>query len=96
MSRRRLTTEEIAAQLPEGWTAHDTWLERTLTFPTYRAGLDLALKIAEHAEAVDHHPDLLLGYRLLTVRYTTHDRGGVTRHDVAGAAFVNGLLGVAG
>ena len=96
MSRRRLTPDEIAAQLPEGWTAHDTWLECTLTFPTYRAGLVLALKIAEQAEAVDHHPDLLLGYRVLTVRYTTHDRGGVTRHDIAGAAFVNGLLGAAG
>jgi 4a-hydroxytetrahydrobiopterin dehydratase len=37
------------------------------------------------AEAVDHHPDLAINYRRVTVSYTTHSAGGLTEKDVAGA-----------
>ena len=37
------------------------------------------------AEAADHHPDLTINYRRVTVAYTTHSAGGLTEKDVAGA-----------
>ena len=37
---------------------------------------------------MDHHPDFVLEYRRLTVRFWTHTAGGVTQKDIdaAGAA----------
>ncbi len=37
------------------------------------------------AEAVDHHPDLLVNYKRVTVTYSTHSEGGLTEKDFAGA-----------
>jgi 4a-hydroxytetrahydrobiopterin dehydratase len=35
---------------------------------------------------VDHHPDLLVNYKRVTVTYSTHSEGGLTTKDFDGAA----------
>ena len=37
------------------------------------------------AETVDHHPDLVVNYKRVTVTYSTHSEGGLTDKDFAGA-----------
>ncbi len=49
---------------------------------SFLAGLDLVRRVAEAAEAVNHHPDLELTYPTVTVRLSSHDVGGVTSRDV--------------
>lgn len=93
MSKRaRLSAEEISAQLPDGWTGDTASIEREYKFGTYLQGLDFAVQVAQAAEKADHHPDLLLGYRRVKVTFSTHDAGGVTALDLAGARDANELF----
>ncbi|MBV9079534.1 MAG: 4a-hydroxytetrahydrobiopterin dehydratase, partial [Elusimicrobia bacterium] len=67
-------------QLPEWKRSHDS-LVRTQTFPTYKNALDFVYQLGLAADAQDHHPDIELGYKKVTVRYSTHSAGGITGLD---------------
>ena len=41
------------------------------------------------AEAADHHPDILVEYRHVTLTLTTHDSGGLTARDFSLAARID-------
>ncbi|MBI4911514.1 MAG: 4a-hydroxytetrahydrobiopterin dehydratase [Acidobacteria bacterium] len=60
-------------------TPQDLRLE--LRTPDFMSGVDLVRRIAEVAEAQNHHPDLELGWGYLRIRLSTHDSGGVTERD---------------
>ncbi|HTL97409.1 MAG TPA: 4a-hydroxytetrahydrobiopterin dehydratase [Holophagaceae bacterium] len=57
-------------------------LRRRYPFASYTAGLGFVVAAAEHAEAVDHHPDLMLGWRVVVASLTTHVSKGVSRMDL--------------
>lgn len=78
------------AELP-GWTLKGKAIERQFTVTSFPDAVALLTRLAFEAEAVDHHPDFVLEYRRLTVRYWTHTAGGVTRKDVDGAHVANRL-----
>jgi 4a-hydroxytetrahydrobiopterin dehydratase len=42
------------------------------------------------AEAADHHPDITINYRRVTLSWSTHDEGGLTAKDIAGARMAEG------
>jgi 4a-hydroxytetrahydrobiopterin dehydratase len=46
-------------------------------------------RIAEAAEAVNHHPDITINYNKVTLSLTSHDSGGVTQRDVRMAGKIN-------
>ena len=43
------------------------------------------------AEKMDHHPDLLVSWKRVTVRLTSHDAGGITPRDFALAERIDKL-----
>jgi 4a-hydroxytetrahydrobiopterin dehydratase len=55
-------------------------------------GIAFANRVANAAEATDHHPDMMLGYRRVVVALTTHDANGITQKDFALAAEIDGLV----
>jgi 4a-hydroxytetrahydrobiopterin dehydratase len=57
-------------------------LRRRYPFSAYLRGLGFVNAAAEHAEAVDHHPDLTLGYRWVVAVLTTHVSRGVSQMDL--------------
>ena len=63
-----LTDEQVDAALPElnGWERIDGTLRRSITFPTFLAGIDMVRRVAERAEAKDHHPDIDIRWRTVT------------------------------
>jgi 4a-hydroxytetrahydrobiopterin dehydratase len=61
----------------------------TKDFP---AVIDLVGRIAEIAEAADHHPDMDIRYTKLRIALSTHDAGGVTVKDVEMAKKINALV----
>jgi 4a-hydroxytetrahydrobiopterin dehydratase len=71
---------EALAALPN-WHYKENALERVYQAQTYLEGLDKLNVIAQLSESANHHPDLILGWRQLTVRYWTHTAGGVTPLD---------------
>ena len=53
-------------------------------------------RVAEIAEASDHHPDIDIRWRTLTFRCSTHSAGGVTDLDTALAAAISSQVAEAG
>ncbi len=89
----RLTDDDIdqrLASLP-GWARQGDALVRQFTFDGFPEAVAFVSRLVDPAEAADHHPDLTINYRRVTVSYTTHSEGGVTEKDVTGAREANGL-----
>ena len=55
-------------------------------FPEAVAFVD---RLVPEAEAADHHPDILINYKRVTLTYSTHSEGGLTDKDFAGAAMAD-------
>ncbi len=80
--------DQALAVLP-GWTRHGDAVVRQFTFVSFRDAIAFVTRLAFEAEAADHHPDLAINYRRVTVTWSTHDAGGVTRKDLDGIAQTN-------
>ncbi|MBS9535571.1 4a-hydroxytetrahydrobiopterin dehydratase [Mycobacterium sp. M1] len=89
-----LTNEQIAAALTglDGWQHTDGVLRRSVKFPSFLAGIDAVRRVAEHAEAKDHHPDIDIRWRTVAFSLVTHSAGGITGNDVAMAGDINQIL----
>jgi 4a-hydroxytetrahydrobiopterin dehydratase len=68
------------------WAQVDGALERVLELASFPEAIAFVNRLAELAERENHHPDLAVSYRTVTVRWTTHSAGGVTERDRALAA----------
>lgn len=90
-----LTDEQVDAQLPEldGWERIDGALRRSVKFPAFLDGIDAVKRVAEHAEAQDHHPDIDIRWRTVTFALVTHSEGGITDKDLQMARDIDGILG---
>ncbi|MBN8422732.1 MAG: 4a-hydroxytetrahydrobiopterin dehydratase [Verrucomicrobia bacterium] len=72
--------QQQMASLP-AWQLEGKELVKEFRFASYMAGIDFVRRVAVLAEAMNHHPDLLVGWRKVTVRLSTHSAGGLTRLD---------------
>ena len=76
-----------------GWERAGGALARTFAFDTYAAGIAFVVRVVFAAEARDHHPDLVVGWRKVKVAWATHDAGGITALDTEMAERSDGLAG---
>ena len=76
--RRRMT------DLPD-WAAEGEVITRQFTFAGFPEAIAFVVRLGFAAEAVDHHPDLLINYKRVKVSYSTHSEGGLTDKDFDGA-----------
>jgi len=81
--RRLLNEEEVAAWLGRlpGWGRVEDGLEKVFEFGSYLEGIEFVRRLAMEAEAMDHHPELVVGWRKVRVRSTTHRPKGLTGLD---------------
>ena len=92
-----LSEDEIdqkLSRLPE-WQREREWLTRTVRLPTFRAAIGLVDRVADAAEAADHHPDIEIVWRRVTFRLTTKASGGLTFRDMDMAAEIERLIAAA-
>lgn len=91
-----LTDEQVdaAAEALDGWARADGALRRSVTFPSFLAGIEAVRRVAELAERSDHHPDIDIRWRTVSFVLVTHSEGGITDKDVALAGQINEVLGV--
>jgi 4a-hydroxytetrahydrobiopterin dehydratase len=62
------------------------------TFTDFAAAIAFVNRVAEAAEAADHHPDILVhGYRRVRLTLTTHSAGRLTEKDADLARVIDGL-----
>lgn len=90
-----LSVEELNVRLTAmpGWAAEGGKIGRVFSFPSYLAGIEFVSALAREAEAMNHHPDLVVGWRKVTVRLSTHSKGGVTELDLRLAAIADEIGG---
>jgi 4a-hydroxytetrahydrobiopterin dehydratase len=84
----KLDQQDIETRLRQlaGWALKDGALTREYTLASFPDAVAFVTRLAFDAEAADHHPDLLVSYKRVTVKWSTHSAGGVTEKDFAGAA----------
>ena len=73
--------------LPQ-WKHENNRLVRSQTFPNYLDALEFVYRTGKEAEANDHHPDIFMNYKRVTVQYWTHKANGITDLDFKMAAKV--------
>jgi len=71
------------------WRREGDEIVRGLECETFPAAIALVGRIADLAEAADHHPDIDIRYTRLRVALTTHDEGGLTQLDLDLAARID-------
>lgn len=89
-----LTDDQVNAALADldGWEHADGTLRRSVTFGSFLAGIAAVRRVADRAEAADHHPDIDIRWRTVTFVLVTHSEGGITEKDVAMAREINRML----
>jgi 4a-hydroxytetrahydrobiopterin dehydratase len=97
MARDRTKLAEAEVQ---GWLkAHPRWaldggmIRRTFAFRDFREAMAFVNRVADVAEAADHHPDIDIRYSKVTLALVTHDAGGLTSRDTKLAEEADGLAG---
>jgi 4a-hydroxytetrahydrobiopterin dehydratase len=74
-----------------GWELDGSTIRRQFTFGGFADAVAFVSRLAFDAEAADHHPDVTISYKRVTLAYTTHSAGGLTDKDFAGAAQADAL-----
>lgn len=57
------------------WALENGHLVRTFEAPSFLEGIAFVSHVAKLAEAADHHPDIDIRWRKVTLRFVTHDAG---------------------
>jgi 4a-hydroxytetrahydrobiopterin dehydratase len=92
--RTLLTPEALQSFLTEHpqWKHEGGMIRRTYEAPTFLAGIAFVNQVAQAAEAADHHPDIDIRWRKVTLALVTHDAGGLTWRDTKLAAEADRLF----
>ena len=76
---------ERRLQSLSGWTLDGNAIKKQFVLRDFPAAVDFVNRLVPGAEAADHHPDILINYKRVTLIYSTHSEGGLTEKDFEGA-----------
>lgn len=71
----------MARSDPDGWAEVDGALERQFRFERFRDAIEFVNAVAALAEQENHHPDIAVSYRDVTLRWRTHSAAAITDRD---------------
>ena len=66
-----------------------------MKLPSFMGAIAVVDRVAEVAEAMDHHPDIDIRWRTLTFACATHSAGGVTAKDIELARRIDEIVAAA-
>ena len=83
----KLSKQKIKERLADcpGWTSNGKAIRKLYTFKSFPDAIAFVTRLAFDAESADHHPDLQVSYRKVTVVWSTHSDGGLSAKDFDGA-----------
>ena len=90
----RLSDTEIDERLAASqWGREGDSIVRDIECDGFNGAMALANAVAEAANAVNHHPDILVhDYKHVRLTLSTHSDGGITENDFALAGMIDGLI----
>ena len=66
----------------EGWEfENEKLIKKTFKFKTFRESIDFVNRVAGLAEQENHHPDIIIRFRKVTLELTTHAIKGLSEND---------------
>lgn len=82
-----LSRDQIEERLRslDGWRFERDSIVKQFTFAGFPEAVAFVRGLVPGAEAADHHPDITIKYKRVTLTYSTHSEGGLTEKDFAGA-----------
>lgn len=89
-----LTDADVARELAAlpGWERRGDAIAKRFQLATFPDAIAFVVRVGFLAEAANHHPDLDVRWRSVTVSLSTHDAGGLTALDVALAGKIEGVV----
>jgi len=81
----KLSPSEISEKIKtlSGWELADNAIKKQYVFESFMPAIEFVNRVAKLAEEVDHHPDITINYRRVTMVLSTHSAGGLTALDFA-------------
>ncbi len=74
------------------WRREGGWLTRDFKFENFKRAVEFVNRVADEAESMDHHPDILIhGWNNVRLSVMTHSEGGLTVKDFRLAEQINGI-----
>jgi 4a-hydroxytetrahydrobiopterin dehydratase len=89
-----LTDAQIESSLStlSGWTRDGDGIRKQFTFSGFPEAVAFVDRLVPGCEAADHHPDITINYKRVTLRFSTHSEHGLTEKDFAGARAAEAVL----
>jgi 4a-hydroxytetrahydrobiopterin dehydratase len=89
-----LSKDEVKARLKdrEGWERDDDEIKKEFRFSDFAESMAFVNRVADAAQAADHHPDITIKYNRVKLTLSTHSEGGVTDKDFALAEQIDGFV----
>ena len=92
----RLDERALASLLESGagWRREGNALAKTFTFKGFKGAMAFANRVAEAANAANHHPDIHVErYKTVRIVLTTHATGGISDADIELAKKIDAAAG---
>ncbi len=91
----RIPESEVGGWLSRvpSWAREGAEITRTFQFKNFREALAFVVHVGMLAERMDHHPDIEIRYKQVTLRLSTHSAGGLTEKDFELAQKIDSVAG---
>lgn len=79
----KLNSDKIREKLEgfPGWELKGEDITKEFKFCEYITGLDFAHKLGEKSELIDHHSEMVIGYKKVRINTHTDSANGITELD---------------
>jgi len=93
LTRKKLTPGQVSKHLRKlkNWKLEGEFIVKKYTFKTFIEAVGFMNRVFAAAEAQDHHPNLENVWAFVTIKWSTHDVGGLTDWDFMMAARCDAL-----
>lgn len=90
-----LNEEEIGAAMVNApdWRRAGEEIYRSFTLPSFPEAILFAAAVGHLAQRAGHHPDILIQYKKVTLKLSTHSAGGLTEKDFNLAREIDTITG---
>ncbi len=83
--------QEFLASYP-GWELTGESIVKTFQFGNFTESIAFVVRLAFHAEAADHHPDIDIRWNRVTLTLSTHEEGALTKKDTDLASAIEAIV----
>ncbi len=89
-----ISIKEINERLNElkDWEFTGNEITKEFLFKGFKEAMEFANKVAQQAERVNHHPDIIIKYNKVAFILTTHSAKGLTHKDFELAKVIEQLV----